>query len=61
MHKKFSGTLSTILLINNIVNIAASATMSAIVSSLSLNNNWEILYQTAIMTPIIVLIGWNYP
>ncbi|VEU59780.1 CNNM domain-containing protein [Mesomycoplasma neurolyticum] len=61
LHKKFSGTLSTILLINNIVNIAASATMSAIVSSLSLNNNWEIIISTAIMTPIIVLIGEIIP
>ncbi|WP_033161286.1 CNNM domain-containing protein [[Mycoplasma] collis] len=61
MNKKFSATLSTILLINNIVNIAATAVMSALIAIFSLDSNLEIIISTIIMTPIIVLIGEIIP
>ncbi|WP_029905804.1 CNNM domain-containing protein [Mycoplasmopsis opalescens] len=55
----FNQTLSTILICNNIVNIAASSTFSFILSSSlsEINKDYNVLISTAVMTPIIVLVS----
>lgn len=65
-HKFFNQTLSTILICNNIVNIATSAIISYILSSWWLKDNpkvehYNVLISTAIMTPIIVMFGEILP
>ncbi|VEU75785.1 Putative Mg2+ and Co2+ transporter CorB [Mycoplasmopsis maculosa] len=60
----FNQTLSTILICNNIVNIASSSLVSYLLSKWILtgeNNHLVILISTAIMTPIIVLFGEILP
>ncbi|WP_406616048.1 hemolysin family protein [Mycoplasmopsis hyopharyngis] len=61
-HKAFNQTLSTLLIVNNIVNIAASTFMSYFISKLFVDNNqFNVLISTGIMTPIIVLLGEIVP
>ncbi|UUD35556.1 hemolysin family protein [Mycoplasmopsis caviae] len=62
-HTFFNQTLGTILICNNIVNIAASALTSWLLSS-SLGEKFEsynVLISTAVMTPIIVIFGEIIP
>ncbi|MBN3534459.1 CNNM domain-containing protein [Mycoplasma procyoni] len=60
-YESFSSTLSTILIGNNIVNIAASLLLSSILASLITDNVLEIIVSTAVMTPIIVIFGEIIP
>lgn len=58
-HTFFNQTLSTILICNNIVNIAASALTSWLLSTYlgKKFESYNVLISTAVMTPIIVLFG----
>lgn len=64
-HKFFNQTLSTILICNNIVNIAASTLFSYLLSNWFLaghsSNDYYVVISTAIMTPIIVIFGEIIP
>lgn len=64
-YKFFNQTLSTILICNNIVNVAASTIVSYILSSWWLigtdAEKYNVLISTAVMTPIIVLVGEIFP
>ncbi|UUD36840.1 Putative Mg2+ and Co2+ transporter CorB [Mycoplasmopsis californica] len=54
---KFNMLLSTILIGNNIVNIAASTLISLILSRTIANDGMNAVISTAILTPIIVIFG----
>ncbi|MBZ4212817.1 CNNM domain-containing protein [Mycoplasma sp. U97] len=61
-HKFFNQLLSTILICNNIVNIAASSIMSYLLTEWWLNGHgdaesYTVIISTAVMTPLIVLFG----
>ncbi|MGV2392442.1 UNVERIFIED_CONTAM: DUF21 domain-containing protein [Campylobacter lari] len=63
-HEFFNQTLSTILICNNIVNVASSAIISYVLSVLLMGQNAEkynVLISTAVMTPIIVIFGEIIP
>ncbi|WP_027332670.1 CNNM domain-containing protein [Mycoplasmopsis gallinarum] len=61
-YKFFNQTLSTILICNNIVNIAASALISYIFSSqVGFLKTYNVLISTLVMTPIIVIFGEIIP
>ncbi|WP_036460059.1 hemolysin family protein [Mycoplasmopsis primatum] len=65
-HKFFNQILSTILICNNIVNVALSAIMSYLLSiwwlaDLPDANKYNVIISTAVITPIIVLFGEILP
>jgi len=61
-YKSFGWTLSTILIANNLVNIAASTIITYILSShISGNNAVATIISTFVMTPIIVIFGEIIP
>nr|WP_318023682.1 DUF21 domain-containing protein [Mycoplasmopsis felifaucium] len=65
-YKFFNQTLSTILICNNIVNIAASSIISYVLSTWLLAGmenagKYNVIISTAVMTPIIVLFGEILP
>ncbi|WP_324672516.1 CNNM domain-containing protein [Mycoplasma sp. 888] len=56
--KKYNQILSTILIGNNLVNVASSATMSYVLSKyLSDNDSLVVIISTVVVTPILVLFG----
>ncbi|MFU2193110.1 DUF21 domain-containing protein, partial [Mycoplasma sp. 4079] len=56
--KKYNQILSTILIGNNLVNVASSATMSYVLSKyLSDNDSLVVIISTLVVTPILVLFG----
>ncbi|UWD34165.1 CNNM domain-containing protein [Mesomycoplasma molare] len=57
----FPSTLSTILIGNNIVNIAASILLSSLLTEFITDDNLEIVISTLIMTPLIVIFGEIIP
>lgn len=62
-YKFFNQTLATILICNNIVNIASSSLISYILSTKiqGISNDYNVLISTVVMTPIIVLFGEIIP
>ncbi len=65
-HKFFNQLLSTILICNNIVNIALSAITSYLLSvwwlaNLHEVNKYNVIISTVILTPIVVLFGEILP
>ncbi|WP_406617757.1 DUF21 domain-containing protein [Mycoplasmopsis lipophila] len=62
-HKFFNQTLSTLLIVNNLVNIAASTLLSYFLSLIfkGKHNEYNVLISTGIMTPILVLMGEILP
>lgn len=58
---KFNMTLSTILIGNNVVNIAASALMSLFLGSLISDGVTVTIITTVLLTPIIVIFGEILP
>jgi len=61
-YKSFGWTLSTILIANNLVNIAASTIITYILSShISGNDAVATIISTFVMTPIIVIFGEIIP
>ncbi|KUH47361.1 CNNM domain-containing protein [Mycoplasmopsis meleagridis] len=55
----FNQTLVTLLICNNVVNIASSALLSSLLAKALVGNlsNYVALFSTLVMTPIIVLLG----
>lgn len=61
-HKVFNQTLSTLLIVNNIVNISASTVLAYYLSTvLNLDQKLEMIISIGIMTPIIVMFGEILP
>jgi len=61
-YKSFGWTLATILIANNLVNIAASTIITYVLSShLSGSNATATIISTFVMTPIIVIFGEIIP
>lgn len=60
-HLFFGRTLSTILLANNIINIAASTLLSFILSKTLIDDSWNVIISIVIMTPLIVVFGEILP
>ncbi|WP_373439973.1 hemolysin family protein [Metamycoplasma equirhinis] len=60
-HKFFNRTLGTILIANNLVNIAASTLLVYILSLSLLSPGTSTIISTAVMTPIIVLFAEIIP
>ncbi len=59
--KSFGWTLSTILIGNNIVNIAASVLTSYLLGQVFVNTAMASIISVAVMTPIIVVLGEIIP
>ncbi|MBN0919601.1 hemolysin family protein [[Mycoplasma] gypis] len=61
-HSRFNQTLSTILLFNNMVNIASS-TLTAYILGIWLSNNSNIIpiISTLVLTPVLVIFGEILP
>ncbi|VEU78084.1 hemolysin family protein [Mycoplasmopsis columbinasalis] len=60
-HKYFNQTLATILICNNLVNIAASSLISYIFSAHVNVGDYNVLISTVVMTPILVIFGEIIP
>ncbi len=60
-YSKFGWTLSTILIFNNLVNIAASTLVAYLFSNIMTNQVMATIVATFVMTPIIVILGEIIP
>ncbi|AZG68905.1 hemolysin family protein [Mycoplasma struthionis] len=60
-HKFFNRTLGTILIANNLVNIASSTLLTYVLSAALLDTGTSALISTAVMTPIIVFFAEIIP
>ncbi|GAA8714379.1 Putative Mg2+ and Co2+ transporter CorB [Chlamydia abortus] len=62
-HMFFNRTISTILIANNLVNIASSALFSYLLSTLIPTNksNLQVIISTCVLTPIIVIFSEVVP